>query len=473
MSSKPKLERQSSFIHDGVLVEEAIEIESDADESWILPEPDEPKLAPFPRELDADGKCLPSQCRDSLYGKPLDASKIKKIMKWENKQDRQGEDGGLIWRALILPANFDKSFAKNGKLAMLSNNHYDAKNHCIKPRRGMLAVTENNLFSSLTIVNIGDKKPRWVFSGVLNGWPGLTCLELCKIEFKGPLPTWREHWNTNDGGKPTYPKGRLMTEVRAKLRAPSWSAYGWSKESSGYYTWYEGQAAVPRLLFGTNILKTYEKERLVSGDPSSRCVKVHNIAHRFSVGDHEGVKERNTYHSLSLLEWDHGKYMTVVELGNLNGLSGYNGNSQWLEDKDEVTNGLNNCLPSELIAPMRSSLMELRCTDVAAKSVDEHLAYMNFHTGKHNRFLDVQLTFSHTVRLSFNSQEHIAQYLINYVRRERTYSEIQSNCQTFISDFSAFLAGKKDIQPYHPVQRIAYRNRAHYFLYEGSMYPVL
>jgi len=459
-------------MHDGMLVEEAIEIEVDSSEAWVLPEPDEPKSAPFSCELDADGKCLTpgrmSQCRHSLYGKPIEQSKIKKIMNWE---DKEGEDGGLIWRALILPANFDKSFAKNGKLTMLTSNHYDAKNHCIKPRRGMLAVTENDFFSSLTIVDTGGKTPRWVFSGVLNGWPGLTCLELRKIEFKGAFPTWREHWNATEGVNPTYPKGHLITEVRAKLLAPSWSAYGWSKESTGYYLWYEGQATVPRLLFGTNILKTYEKERLVSGDPSPRCVKIHNIAHRYSVGDHEGVKDRNSYHSLSLMEWDHGKYMTVVELGNLNGLSGYNGKSNWLEDKNEVTNPLNTCLPSELIAPWRTGLPELRCTDVPAKSVDEHLAYMKRHTGKHQRFLDVQLTFSHTVRLSFNSQEHITQYLQNYVRRERTYSEIQSNCQTFTSDFSAFLAGKKDIQPYHPVNRIAYRNKAFYFLYDGSMYP--
>jgi len=460
-------------MYDGMLVEEAIEIQVDSSEAWVLPEPDEPKSTPFSCELDADGKCLSpgrmSHCRHSLYGKPIEQSKIKKIMDWEG--NKEGEDGGLIWRALLLPADFDKSFAKNGKLTMLTSNHYDAKNHCVKPRRGMMAVTESDFFSSLTIVNIRGKTPRWVFSGVLNGWPGLTCLELLKIEFQGALPTWREHWNTNEGVKPTYPKGHLITEVRAKLRAPSWSAYGWSKESTGYYLWYEGQATVPRLLFGTNILKTYEKERLVSGDPSPRCVKIHNIAHRYSVGDHEGVKGRNSYHSFSLMEWDHGKYMTVVELGIVNGLSGYNGKSNWLEDKNDVTNGLNTCIPSELIAPWRSSLPELRCTDVAAKSVDEHLAYMKRHTGKHQRFLDVQLIFSHTVRLSFNSQEHITQYLQNYAQRERTYSEIQSNCQTFTSDFSAFLAGKKDIQPYHPVNRIAYRNKAYYFLYDGSMYP--
>ena len=226
---------------------------------------------------------------------------------------------------------------------------------------------------------------------------------------------------------------------------------------------------------------------------------------RYSVGDKEGIKDRHSYHTLSLLEWDHGKYCTVIELGLLNGLSGYNGKSNWIEvrlwqpytsstvlcvclhifiiylthffnskkDKNEVNNSMSRCLPFEMVAPWKDSLPELRCTDVAAKSLDEHLTYMKQYTGKSNRFLDVQHTFSHAVRLSFNSREHIAQYLLNYIRREQTYSEIQNNCQTFTSDFSAFLAGKKDIQPYHPVNRIKYRNKAYYFLYDGSMYPAV
>jgi len=472
--------KRNKSMHDGMLIEEAIElsVEGEASESWIPPESDEAKISTpandavcLSCELDAEGNCLypgkMGKCRHSLYSQPLDASKIEDIMKLE---DGQNEEAGLIWRALILPQDFDKNFAKTGKLKMLGKNHYDAENHCVKPRRGMLAVTQVHFFSSLTRVDGGGKNPRWVFSGVLNGWPGLICLELLKIEHKGSFPSWTQHWDTADGGRPTYPGGD-MTEVRAKLRAPSWSAYGWSRESPGHYFWYEGQATVPRLTFGTDILKTFEKERVISGNSACRCVKVHNIAHRYSVGNNEGFKDRHSYHTFSLLEWDHKKYCTVVELGSLNGISGYNGKSNWLEDKDDASNPMNNCLPIEMVAPWKLNLSELRCTDVAAKSLDEHLSFMKRHTGKNNRFLDVQQTFSHAVRLSFNSREHIAQYLINYIRRERTYSEIQNNCQTFTSDFSAFLAGKKDVQPYHPAQRIKYRNKAYYFLYDGSMYP--
>merc|ERR1719453_687972 len=44
----------------------------------------------------------------------------------------------------------------------------------IRPRRGNLPVRVSEFFSSLTRTPDG----RWIFSGVLNGWPGLTCLEL-------------------------------------------------------------------------------------------------------------------------------------------------------------------------------------------------------------------------------------------------------------------------------------------------------
>ena len=92
------------------------------------------------------------------------------------------------------------------------------------------------------------------------------------------------------------------------------------------------------------------------------------------------------------------------------------------------------------------------------------------YTGNNKRFLDVRLTFSHPVRLTFCSQEHIVQYLINYIRRGRTYSEMRKNCQTFAADFCAFLAGKKDIQPFHPLNRFDYRNQTHYVMYESTMY---
>jgi hypothetical protein len=119
---------------------------------------------------------------------------------------------------------------------------------------------------------------------------------------------------------------------------------------------------------------------------------------------------------------------------------------------------------------LQDTLSEIRCIDVPAKNVSEYLEFMAGHTGRDKRFMDVRLTFSHAVRLTFCTQEHIVQYLINYIRRGKTYSEIRKNCQTFAADFCAFLAGKKDVQPFHALNRLEYRNQTHYFLYESTMY---
>lgn len=116
------------------------------------------------------------------------------------------------------------------------------------------------------------------------------------------------------------------------------------------------------------------------------------------------------------------------------------------------------------------TLSEIRCIDVKAKNVSDYLETMKRHTGREGYFMDVRHTFSHAVRLTFCSQDQIVQYLINYIRRGRTYSEIRKNCQTFSADFCAFLAGKKDVQPFHPLNRFEYRNQTHYFMYESSMY---
>ena len=88
------------------------------------------------------------------------------------------------------------------------------------------------------------------------------------------------------------------------------------------------------------------------------------------------------------------------------------------------------------------------------------------------RFLDVQFTFSHPVRLSFRSKRNIAHFLLNYIDRDMSYSELTRNCQTFAADLCSFLAGKKGIIPYHPINRVEYHNRSHLFLYDATMYKV-
>ena len=123
-----------------------------------------------------------------------------------------------------------------------------------------------------------------------------------------------------------------------------------------------------------------------------------------------------------------------------------------------------------MISPWLTTAAEIRCYDVAAKSLEEMKEYIATYTGPDQRFLEPHYSFSHGARLTYRSRSHIAQYLINYISRDCSYSELTRNCQTLAADLCGFLAGKKDVVPYHPINRIDYHNRTHFFLYDSDMY---
>lgn len=177
-----------------------------------------------------------------------------------------------------------------------------------------------------------------------------------------------------------------------------------------------------------------------------------------------------TYHSLVLLEWEHEKFCTIVEGAYLNGIGGYKGRSNWYDDKDEGVTALYKAMPPEMISPWLTTAAEIRAYDVEATNFAEMKEYINKYTGPDKRFLDPTYTFSHPARLTYRSRSNIATYLINYISRDCSYSELTRNCQTLAADLCSFLAGKKGIVPYHPINRIEYRNRTHLFLYDSHMY---
>lgn len=193
------------------------------------------------------------------------------------------------------------------------------------------------------------------------------------------------------------------------------------------------------------------------------------ISHRYAVAN-ESPKDKLTWHSVVLLEWEHGQFCTIVEGAYLNGIGGYKGRSNWYHDKDEPVTNLYRSMPPELISPWLTTAAEVRCYDVPVKNLEELKAFVSLYTGPDKRFLDPSYTFSHRARLTYRSRSNIAQYLINYISRDCSYSELTRNCQTFAADLCGFLAGKKDVLPYHPINRIDYHNRTHFFLYDSNLY---
>ena len=203
-----------------------------------------------------------------------------------------------------------------------------------------------------------------------------------------------------------------------------WTIRGWSKNSPGSAWWYEPHrpSKESHLTYGTNMLTQL-------GDDSN-CSHIHMFSHRYAVR-YESPKDLMTYHSVCLLEWEHGKYMTVVECAYLNGISGYNGRSNWCADRDIATSALYKAIPPEMVCPWRMTSAEIRCLDIPFTKLDEFKEFVAKYEGNDQRFVDPKFSFNHPARLTFRSKKHIAQYLLNYIQRDSSYADLRRNCQTF------------------------------------------
>ena len=296
---------------------------------------------------------------EASYGRALTIEKASERM--------PPEEGGFKWQAIIVP---DKFIIEGKLLRGLKPRDFDLERKAIKPRRATPPVFLSDLVSSLTKVG-----HRYIFYGVLNGWPALRCLELVAVEQKRQIPGWKEVWSVDDEGARgiplTFPDRNQI--YRATLRGAPWTSHGWSKDSPGFVFWYEAQRREgPRITYGTNILKKVD---------DGKCTHIHMVAHRYAV-KRESPKDLLTYHSVCLLEWDHGQYMTgtsalviavytsnlssqqivstfsrstVVETAFLNGIGGYYGRSNWYHDRDAQPATLFKVMPPEMISPWRSN----------------------------------------------------------------------------------------------------------------------
>lgn len=152
----------------------------------------------------------PSMNNEQSYGNPLSPAEAVQAVP-------SGSDG-LIRFATVVP---DK-FCVNGTLVVegLNSRDFDAEKGIIKPRRPSLPITQTDLMSSLTVVD-GEEGPRYIFNGILNGWPSLRNFELVglakkrRMSLPGGVKTpdyminainmvgkgWVTYWRADDQGK--------------------------------------------------------------------------------------------------------------------------------------------------------------------------------------------------------------------------------------------------------------------------------
>lgn len=414
---------------------------------------------------EAEHSECPSASTASRYGVPASPEDAARLCP-------PGE-GGLIYHATLVTDEWrhPKDCLPDGR---------------IKPRRASLPVRASDFFASLVRTEDG----RWLFSGVLNGWPGLTTLEVRSITCLARRSRWSvgkkivRFWDADrkDTTPPSFPTGKRLQSVRATLRAPAWSARGWSADSPGCVWWFEAQriwqqAAAPRLSHGEDMIRRLEADTAAGrfGDVTAvpTATRIHHFAHRYARpgrNGYETAKQKLTYHGAILLEWSHGLHCTIVELATLNGVGGRSGKANWFHDKNDALPALYRCMPPSMIMPWKGQFAEIRVHDVAARTLDEFKAYVESYTGPELRFLDVNYIMSADVRLFHRRQTDVQRYLLNYMGRDRRYTEEFRNCQTFAADFFGFMAGKAGIEPFHRINRVAYRNRSHNFLYSPELY---
>mmetsp|Transcript_1824 Transcript_1824/g.5369 ORF Transcript_1824/g.5369 Transcript_1824/m.5369 type:complete len:403 (-) Transcript_1824:35-1243(-) len=292
-----------------------------------------------------------------------------------------------------------------------------------------------------------------VLPGPVNGWGvmvGVRLETLTCLQKSHPKYLWKAADARAPGAAAGTIKGLLgdlgslcqrPISVRGRIAAPDWTAAGWSAASPGYVFAFRSGAQPPAVAFGEDLASQ-------PGARSEVAVAAHLFAHRYAKAE-ENFKDKLTWHAAVLLEWDHGRYTTVVELAWLNGLGGYKGKSNWYADKLAGTTALYGAMPSAMVAPWDSGLSEIRVLDVAARDTDAFKAFLrqySEHGGlpqNEQRFLEPNFPIdSGTVHLYRRSRGDVSRYLLNYIRADGSYSEITRNCQTFAADLFTFLTGR-------------------------------
>lgn len=367
------------------------------------------------------------------------------------------------WHVKIVADNFDdpKHVLPDGKL---------------KPRRPMPHLRATELLQGLKFA-----EGRYFFSGVINEWPALQGVMLASITRakKGWLGMGQQIerlWTAQEGknGKQLPLLSELNKHCRATFLAPKWSTIGWAPKSPGFAYWFSQQHdEKPRILFGEKMLETLEDDTVTTR--TAYVTRVHNYVHRYPVAK-ETARDRITFHALTVVEWSHSQFVTLLELAWLNGLGGYGGKSNWVEDKLDPNCSLwvaMNKMGPGMVQPWIDSMSEVRLFDMPFKTMAGFESYLDKYQHSagnpvplpEQRFFKWEKTHSGTCKLRNCTPEVLASYQLNYVRRVWGYQEIYLNCQTFNTDLYAFLTGERNVGPYGAIVKPVYKQHQLSFLF--------
>lgn len=368
-------------------------------------------------------------------------------------------DPRLIWKVVLLSdTKPDKKFCD------------DQGN--VKPRRAKPVAKVSDFLNGLT--KVGDA---YVHEAELNGWPALTGFTLaailCQERHLGVTiqkPIWKA-----DSGKPLPKASDIPTVACAQLVAPPGFNNGWASGNPGFVFWYnqaclDSRLSENRVLFGESMVDILCKEEIKAGE-LVRAHTIHAFAHRYPM-EVETMRDRQTIHTGILIEWDHGKHTSVLELAWRNGVGGYNARANYYEDKNAKETALCRAMGPGFKQPWDNQKTELRIYDVPQASKKEFEEYLEKYSNRsgiplaEQRFLDPTIYASAKVRVRHCGPKELATYCLNYIRRVSDYHLVTANCQTFTADMFAFLTGKINIQPHSDIIKTLYQQHSKAFLYE-------
>lgn len=367
---------------------------------------------------------------------------------------------GLVWHAQIVADD-------------VSDPKFCTAVGKIKPRRGLPHICIGNLMAGLA-----KHEGTWFFNGKLNGWGALQELRLqsiTRLVSEVGRATIHRVWTCGDEEHSPndvlkIAQKKTPRSLRATFWAPSWSLRGWSK-SAGYVMWFFYHHEIgKRFAHGEDILSKINE---YSTAKTATAEKVHLFVHRYAK-ETESIKDTLTWHEAIIIEWSHGQFVTVVELGFRNGVGGYAGRVSWYEDfrsadRTQVFAEMPECVK----APWDTKTAELRAWDFPG-GMDRFREYVTQFSDKGSRPLEEQryfapcFTHSASVALSSRTCADVARGLINYILRYDNYFETSRNCQTFACDFYSYLTGDTSPVPYQTVLVPFYKPRVLNFFYDAD-----
>lgn len=284
-----------------------------------------------------------------------------------------------------------------------------------------------------------------VLPGPVNGWNGATTLRVerveCSCSFLSVLTSTKLAWSLRDSPQALLnllkanATDKEVPCARHKLalsvRQLSWTGEGYTEGNPGFVVRFAYHIKSKPVIYGEELLdKTLDDEVAVYASV---------FTHRYAKA-HESWEDWFTYHSGVVLEWEHGRYVTVVEFAYRNGLGGW-GQSNWYRDMDVVQE----TMPVEFVKPWDIHLGEVRLLDMEVTDRDGFGKYLKHYADRGERFIDPYFPWAglnHTVLRDRRSRRAITNYILNYVHADGSYRQRSRDCQSFAADFYEFLTGQ-------------------------------